>query len=96
MVAFASAVDAVACAIAIQQAVHRGSAADTLHSRCASACNVGEPIRDEDDYFGTPVVIAKRLCDAGAAGQILSSELVRGPWSARAAASRSACSSPWR
>ena len=39
--------------------------------------NVGEPIRDEGDYFGTPVVIAKRLCDAGAPGQILASELVR-------------------
>ena len=40
--------------------------------------NVGEPIRDEDDYFGTPVVIAKRLCDVAGGGQILASELVRG------------------
>ena len=40
--------------------------------------HVGEPIRDEGDYFGTPVVIAKRLCDQADGGQILASELVRG------------------
>ena len=40
--------------------------------------NVGEPIREEDDYFGTPVVVAKRLCDVADGGQILASDLVRG------------------
>ena len=75
MVAFASAVDAVACAIAIQQAVHRGPDADTLKVRVG--INVGEPIVDEDDYFGTPVVVAKRLCDAADAGQILAADVVR-------------------
>ena len=39
--------------------------------------HVGEPIRDEDDYFGTSVVIARRLCDGAAPGQILASDLVR-------------------
>jgi len=79
MVAFPSAVNAVSCAIAIQQAVHRHNARhadDRLHVRVG--LNVGEPIRDEGDYFGTPVVVAKRLCDAAGAGQILASELVRG------------------
>jgi DNA-binding SARP family transcriptional activator len=75
MVAFASAVDAVVCAIAIQQAVHRGPEADTLKVRVG--LNVGEPIVDEDDYFGTPVVVAKRLCDAADAGQILAADVVR-------------------
>ena len=41
--------------------------------------HVGEAVREEDDYFGTPVVIAKRLCDCGTGGQILASELVREP-----------------
>ena len=77
MVAFVSAVDAVACAITIQQAVHRARASGELAFAVRIGLNVGEPIRDEGDYFGTPVVIAKRLCDAGAPGQILSSELVR-------------------
>ena len=39
--------------------------------------HVGEPIRDEDDYFGTSVVVAKRLCDRAEGGQIIASELVR-------------------
>src|SRR4051794_22432778 len=78
MVAFASAVDAVACAIGIQQAVHRHAGPEgdgTLAVRVG--LNVGEPIVDEGDYFGTPVVVAKRLCDAAGAGQILASEVVR-------------------
>ena len=79
MVAFPSAVEAVGCAIAIQQAVDRHNARqadDRLWVRVG--LNVGEPIRDEGDYFGTPVVVAKRLCDAADGGQILASELVRG------------------
>jgi len=77
MVAFVSAVDAVVCAITMQQAVHRAAATGELAFAVRIGLNVGEPIRDEGDYFGTPVVIAKRLCDAGAPGQILASELVR-------------------
>jgi DNA-binding SARP family transcriptional activator/class 3 adenylate cyclase/tetratricopeptide (TPR) repeat protein len=77
MVAFVSAVDALACAITMQQAVDRARASGELAFAVRIGLNVGEPIRDEGDYFGTPVVIAKRLCDAGAPGQILASELVR-------------------
>jgi DNA-binding SARP family transcriptional activator/class 3 adenylate cyclase len=77
MVAFVSAMDALACAITMQQAVHRAAAGGELALAVRIGLNVGEPIRDEGDYFGTPVVIAKRLCDAGAPGQILASELVR-------------------
>ena len=78
MVAFSSSLDAVACAIAIQQAVDRDNRrTGTEHLRVRVGLNVGEPIRDEDDYFGTPVVIAKRLCDRAEGGQILASELIR-------------------
>jgi class 3 adenylate cyclase len=78
MVAFPSAVNAVSCAIGIQQAVHRHNARqgdDRLRVRVG--LNVGEPIRDEGDYFGTPVIVAKRLCDEAAGGQILTSDLLR-------------------
>jgi len=78
MVAFPSAVNAVSCAIGIQQAVHRHNAREgdeRLWVRVG--LNIGEPIRDEDDYFGTPVVVAKRLCDKADGGQILASELLR-------------------
>jgi len=39
--------------------------------------HAGEAVKEGDDYFGTPVVIAKRLCDLAAPGQILASHLVR-------------------
>jgi len=77
MVAFVSAVDAVVCAITMQQAVDRARITGELAFAIRIGLNVGEPIRDEGDYFGAPVVIAKRLCDAAAPGQILASELVR-------------------
>jgi class 3 adenylate cyclase/tetratricopeptide (TPR) repeat protein len=77
MVAFVSAVDAVVCAITMQQAVDRARITGELAFAVRIGLNVGEPIRDEGDYFGAPVVIAKRLCDAAAPGQILASELVR-------------------
>ena len=43
-----------------------------------SASTSANPVRDEDDYFGAAVVVAKRLCDSAGAGQILISSLVRG------------------
>ena len=78
MVAFASAVDAVRCAVEMQQAVGRHNlraGQEALAVRVG--LHVGEPVRDEDDYFGTPVVIAQRLCDAATGGQIIASHLVR-------------------
>ena len=78
MVAFPSAVNAVSCAIGIQQAVLRYNNRQGVDRiRVRVGLNVGEPIRDEGDYFGTPVVIAKRLCDKADGGHILASELLR-------------------
>ena len=83
MVAFASAVDAVRCAIAMQQAALEPAAGEQLEIRVG--LHVGEAMREEADYFGTAVVIAKRLCDRAAAGQILCSALVSGLLSGRRA-----------
>jgi class 3 adenylate cyclase/tetratricopeptide (TPR) repeat protein len=80
MVVFASAVDALDCAIAMQQSVHRHNQQEQQPERRLEVrigLDVGEPIQDEGDYLGTPVVIAKRLCDKAQGGQILGSELVR-------------------
>jgi class 3 adenylate cyclase len=78
MVAFASAVNAVTCAIRMQQRVaayNRELGDEAIGVRIG--LNAGEVVNAEDDYFGTPVVVAKRLCDRGASGQILMSDLVR-------------------
>src|SRR5439155_1443527 len=46
-----------------------------LHVRIG--LHVGEPVREEADYFGTTVVIARRLCDSARGGQVRASGLVR-------------------
>lgn len=78
MVAFPSVVDALSCAVGIQQAVQRHNAREVDdRPKVRVGLHVGEPIQDEGDYFGTPVVVAKRLCDSAEGGQILASDLVR-------------------
>lgn len=76
MVAFSSAADAVRCAVAMQQATSRPIVGQRLQIRVG--VNVGEPLREERDYFGTPVVVARRLCDKTEGGKILCSSLVAG------------------
>jgi class 3 adenylate cyclase/tetratricopeptide (TPR) repeat protein len=83
MVAFPSAADAARCAIAMQQASRRPTLGERLEVRVG--LNVGEALREETDYFGTPVVVARRLCDRAEAGQILCSSLVAGLLSGRQA-----------
>ena len=76
MVAFPSSSDAVRCAIAMQQSARRPVAGARLGLR--AGLHVGEALRDEADYFGTAVVVARRLCERAAAGQIIASALVSG------------------
>jgi class 3 adenylate cyclase/peroxiredoxin len=79
MLAFTSSVKALSCAIVMQQSVEHDdpqSAWRRLNLRIG--VNVGEAIADDvDDFFGTAVVIAKRLCDHAQGGQVLVSETVR-------------------
>ncbi|HEU5449345.1 MAG TPA: adenylate/guanylate cyclase domain-containing protein, partial [Acidimicrobiia bacterium] len=84
MVVFASAVDALDCAVAIQRAVdsrRRNAGAVPLEVRIG--LHLGEPIRHEGDFFGTPVVVASRLCSSAAGGEILTSEVLRSVVGAR-------------
>ncbi|MGH8973953.1 MAG: ATP-binding protein, partial [Acidimicrobiia bacterium] len=82
MAAFSSAADALRCAIAMQQTSRRPVAGERLAIRVG--LNAGEAFRDEADFFGTPVVVARRLCDQADTGQILCSELVAGLLAGRA------------
>jgi class 3 adenylate cyclase/DNA-binding SARP family transcriptional activator/tetratricopeptide (TPR) repeat protein len=77
MVAFDSSVDAAACAIGIQRAIaHRNEREPASPIKIRIGLHLGEAIRDEGDYYGAAVIVAKRLCDQAAGGQILTSQLV--------------------
>ena len=75
---FASAAEAVACAIAVQEETERKGGEHGLRIRIG--INVGEMLHDDEGcgYFGTPVVTAKRLCDVARPGEILCSGTVAG------------------
>ena len=55
MVAFASAVAAVRCAVDMQ----RATAAPPAGSSCSVGLDAGEPLADGDDLYGTPVIVAE-------------------------------------
>lgn len=76
-VTFTSTLQAVESAVAMQQAIHRHNRSASPPLEIRIGLNVGEPIQAESDYFGTPVVVAQRLCQNAAGGQILASALVR-------------------
>ncbi len=77
MVVFPSAADAVAGAVAAQQAfeLRNRRAAEPMSIRVGVA--VGDADVDDGDYFGVPVVQAARLCAAADGDEILISEMVR-------------------
>jgi hypothetical protein len=76
MVAFASAADAVRCAVAMQQEGRRPVHGEQLAIRVG--LNAGEALKEAADYFGLPVVVARRLCDRAEAGQILCADVIAG------------------
>ena len=77
MVAFVSALDAVGCGIAIQAGVDaHNSEVGVEQIAVRVGINAGDVSLEGEDYFGTPVTIAKRLCDSAVGGQILISGLV--------------------
>lgn len=77
MASFPSASSALGSAVAIQQqlAAYNEGAGQALNVRVG--VNVGEPVREGNDLFGTAVQLAKRICDKAEPGQILVSNVVR-------------------
>lgn len=71
MVAFFSAVAAVRCAVDMQRATAMMGQLDLR-----VGLDAGEPLPDGDDLYGTPVIVASRLCDSAGTGEILASEVV--------------------
>lgn len=78
MVVFTSAREALRCAVAIQRrlAGYNTDHAD-LPIRVRIGLNVGEVISEEDDFFGTAVILAARIASRAEGGEILISELLQ-------------------
>lgn len=78
MLTFQSARRGVGCAVAIQQAL---DSYNQQHLEAPIAVrmglSVGEPIREEKDLFGMPVILAARISALARGGQILICQTVR-------------------
>ncbi len=77
MVVFGSASAALGCAVAMQQGVERDNREREHSVGLRVGLSGGEVSRENDDYFGDPVVEAARLCATCDSGQILVTDVVR-------------------
>jgi class 3 adenylate cyclase len=76
-VVLAKAIDAVAAAVAGQQALAAHPWSDGVALQVRMGIYTGEPIADGDDYAGLDVHRAARICAAGHGGQVLLSQATR-------------------
>jgi class 3 adenylate cyclase len=77
MVVFRAAVNAVGCAVSMQQGMERRNRAADEPLAIRIGVALGDTTFEEGDYFGMAVVEAVRLCSEARGGQILTTELVR-------------------
>lgn len=78
MIVFSSSRSAVACAVEIQkrlQEFNQRNADRQLKVRIG--INVGEPIMEDEDFFGSAVALAAKVASGASGGQILVSDLLR-------------------
>jgi DNA-binding SARP family transcriptional activator len=75
--AFAAAGAALACAVEMQQAIDRQARRGPVALELRIGIGAGDVAWAGDDYFGTAVIEAQRLCAAAAAGSILVADAVR-------------------
>ncbi len=79
MVAFSGVAGALTCALDIQRAIdehNREQRGRELEVRIGLNC--GQTIKEEEDFFGSAVVVAARITDLAKGWQVLVSETVRG------------------
>ena len=77
MVVFGSSADAVSAAVDMQRGVIRFNRRAAAPIGLRIGISEGDVVWEDGDCFGTPVVEARRLCDAADGGQILTGEVVR-------------------
>ena len=77
MVVFGSASAALGCAVAMQQGIEQENRGSANPVGLRVGLSGGEVSREDDDYFGDPVVEAARLCALCEGAQVLASEWLR-------------------
>jgi class 3 adenylate cyclase len=82
LASFGSAQRALDCAMALQRALQQeGLGVDTAELpnglRVRVGINAGEPIAEDDDLFGTAVIVAARVAALAQGGEILVANVVR-------------------
>ena len=75
--AFASAGAAIACAVEMQRAIDREARRGAVALELRVGVAAGDVTWAGEDYSGTPVIEAQRLCAAASAGSILVADAVR-------------------
>jgi len=77
MASFSSATRALECAIAIQKAFADRNATADEPLRVRVGLSAGEPIAEDDDLFGSSVILAARIADQAKGGEIVLANVVR-------------------
>ncbi len=77
MASFSSATKTLQCAIAMQRAFAERNESAEEPIKVRIGLNAGEPIAEDEDLFGTAVILAARIAAKAEGGEILASEAVR-------------------
>ena len=78
MASFSTAPNAVRAAMQIRDSLAEHNARDdTLPVRVRMGLNAGEAVQEEDDFFGTTVQLAARVCDKAGEGEVFITDNVR-------------------
>src|SRR6185369_12629598 len=77
MASFPAATLALHFAAALQRAVAAGAETNDEPLRIRIGINAGEPIAEGDDLFGSAVILAARVADQAAGGQVVVADVVR-------------------
>jgi len=78
MASFGSVTKAVECAIALQLEISNRQSEIGEPLAVRVGLNAGEPIEEEEDLFGTAVILAARIATKAEGGEILVADTVRG------------------
>ncbi len=77
LLAFSSAREAVACSVAIQQAIQRAFADASAPIRVRIGIHTGDAIKEAEHFYGTTVHYAARVASHALGGEVLVSSAVR-------------------